>query len=361
MYWRQHGDHYGIGNYRHEPLLVEPEAIRPPGIDGHPATLPFTAEHFDEAHTEAGRLVPALADVPIVDSFNGLMAFPPDGLPLLGASRVRGLWLGQAIWVTHAGGAGRALADLMVRGAHRRRPARVRIPTASRATAPAARTGAPAARQQYREVYDILHPRQQSEQARPLRRTPLYDREVALGAHFFESAGWERAAVVRGQRGAGARCAAAVARLAGAPLVADRDGRAPGGARARRDVRPLAVHEDRGPRTRRARLPPAPGRQRRRPPGRRDRLHRDALAARDDHVRPDDHAHRRGSLPGRHRRRGRAATTWRGCGALCPRTARSRSRTARRRSAAWASGGRERATCWPRSPTSMSRTRRFPS
>jgi dimethylglycine oxidase len=191
MYWRQHGDHYGIGNYRHEPLLVEPEAIRPPGIDGHPATLPFTAEHFDEAHAEAGRLVPALADVPIADSFNGLMAFPPDGLPLLGASRVRGLWLGQAIWVTHAGGAGRALADLMVHGhtdvdLHECDPERFEGYGTSRAYWRA--RGA----QQYREVYDITHPRQQSEQARPLRRTPLYDREVALGAHFFESAGWER-------------------------------------------------------------------------------------------------------------------------------------------------------------------------
>jgi glycine cleavage system T protein len=191
LYWRQHGDHYGIGNYRHEPLLVEPEAIRPPGIDGPPATLPFTVEHFDAAHSEIARLVPALADAPIVDAFNGLMAFPPDGLPLLGASRVRDLWLGQAIWVTHAGGAGRTLADLMVHGEtdidlHECHPDRFEGYGSSRAYW-RARGG-----QHYREVYDIVHPRQQSELARPLRRTPLYDREVALGAHFFESAGWER-------------------------------------------------------------------------------------------------------------------------------------------------------------------------
>jgi len=119
------------------------------------------------------------------------MAFPPDGLPLLGASRVRGLWLGQAIWVTHAGGAGRTLADLMVHGdtdidLHECHPDRFEGYGSSRAYW-RARGG-----QHYREVYDIVHPRQQSELARPLRRTPLYDREVALGAHFFESAGWER-------------------------------------------------------------------------------------------------------------------------------------------------------------------------
>jgi glycine cleavage system T protein len=191
MYFRQHGDHYGIGNYRHEPRLVEPEAIRPPGAGGHPATLPFTAEDFGAAHAEARRLLPALAGSSIVDAFNGLMAFPPDGKPLLGASRVRGLWLGQALWVTHAGGAGRALAELMVHGhvdvdLHECDPDRFEGFGSSRAYWRA--RGA----QQYREVYDVIHPRQQSEQARPLRRTPFYERETALGAHFFESAGWER-------------------------------------------------------------------------------------------------------------------------------------------------------------------------
>jgi heterotetrameric sarcosine oxidase gamma subunit len=46
--------------------------------------------------------------------------------------------------------------------------------------------------QGYREVYDVLHARQQNEQARGLRTTPFYEREERLGAEFFESAGWER-------------------------------------------------------------------------------------------------------------------------------------------------------------------------
>jgi glycine cleavage system T protein len=46
--------------------------------------------------------------------------------------------------------------------------------------------------QGYREVYDVLHPRQQNEQARGLRTTPFYERQERLGAEFFESAGWER-------------------------------------------------------------------------------------------------------------------------------------------------------------------------
>ena len=46
--------------------------------------------------------------------------------------------------------------------------------------------------QQYREVYDIIHPSQQMDHPRPLRRSPFHQRLEELGAVFFESAGWER-------------------------------------------------------------------------------------------------------------------------------------------------------------------------
>ena len=125
-------------------------------------------------------------------AFDGLMSFTPDGMPLIGeAAAARGLWLCEAIWVTHAGGAGRALAELIARGdvrtdLHECDPQRFDAHGLSRTYARA--RGA----QQYREVYDVIHPRQQSEQVRALRRTPLHARQLELGAHFFESAGWER-------------------------------------------------------------------------------------------------------------------------------------------------------------------------
>jgi glycine cleavage system T protein len=194
MYFRQHGERYGVGNYRHEPRLVEPEAIASgwTGAGEQPSILPFTAGDFAAARREAGAMLPALRDVEYQRTFNGLMSFTPDGFPLLGeAGSVRGLWLAQAIWVTHAGGAGRALAELMTHGdspldLHECDPERYDGHGLSRPYRRA--RGA----QGYREVYDIIHPRQQSEQARGLRRTPFHAREVALGAHFFESAGWER-------------------------------------------------------------------------------------------------------------------------------------------------------------------------
>src|SRR4051794_23263642 len=192
MYFRQHADAYGIGNYRHEPRLTEPEELRPPGGELQPSIVDFTPDDFATAAREAGEMLPALRDVPLRRTLNGLMSFTPDGFPLLGESgSVRGLWLGEAIWVTHSGGAGRALAELMTHGdssvdMHEADPERYDNHGLSRPYARA--RGA----QGYREVYDIIHPRQQSEQARGLRRTPMYERQAGLGAEFFESAGWER-------------------------------------------------------------------------------------------------------------------------------------------------------------------------
>jgi glycine cleavage system T protein len=183
MYFRQVADAYAIGNYRHEPRLADPE---------RPAELAFTADDFAAARAEAGRLLPALRDVELTRAFNGLMSFTPDGFPLLGESAAaRGLWLAQAIWVTHSAGCGRALAELITHGdalldLHECDPERFDAHGTS--TSYVRLRGA----QGYREVYDILHPRQQNEQARGLRTTPFYERQERLGAEFFESAGWER-------------------------------------------------------------------------------------------------------------------------------------------------------------------------
>jgi glycine cleavage system aminomethyltransferase T len=48
------------------------------------------------------------------------------------------------------------------------------------------------AAQQYREVYDIIHPLQQMEHTRNVRLAPYHKRLKHLGGHFFGSVGWER-------------------------------------------------------------------------------------------------------------------------------------------------------------------------
>jgi glycine cleavage system T protein len=193
MYFRQQGDCYGIGSYQHEPLLVDPDDIRPHG-DGAPmpSLRSYTPEHFAKAHACALELFPCFRDVELPYRINGMFSFTPDGNPLVGESLdVRGFWVAEAVWVTHGGGVGRAVAellsgenpsvDLRELDLHRFAPhvhdrAYVRLRGA----------------QQYREVYDIIHPLQQIEKPRPLRVSPFYARQREQGASFFESAGWER-------------------------------------------------------------------------------------------------------------------------------------------------------------------------
>ena len=121
-----------------------------------------------------------------------MFSFTPDGNSLFGESLdVRGFWVAEAVWVTHAGGAGKVIAEWMVEGipsldlreadlnrfhGHVASPAYVRARGA----------------QQYREVYDIIHPLQQMDYPRGLRRSPFQRRLEEQGAVFFESAGWER-------------------------------------------------------------------------------------------------------------------------------------------------------------------------
>jgi glycine cleavage system aminomethyltransferase T/glycine/D-amino acid oxidase-like deaminating enzyme len=197
MYFRQHGDSYGVGSYQHEPLLVAPEAIRAvhawaEGAGPMPSVNPFTPEHFAQPWRDAQTLLPALAGADFTTTMNGMFSFTPDGLPVLGESAAtRGLWLAEAVWVTHGGGVGQAIAEWIVSGVpqtdlrecdmhrfepHAHSPAYVRARGA----------------QQYREVYDIIHPLQQMEQPRPLRTSPFYLRQRELGAVFFEGRGWER-------------------------------------------------------------------------------------------------------------------------------------------------------------------------
>lgn len=186
MYFRQHADAYGIGSYQHEPLLVAPEEL------GKTAMKPFTPEHFKAAWASATELLPALAGHEMTTAFNGMFAFTPDGMPIMGpAPGIDGLWVAAGVWVTHSGGVGRAMAEWMAEGAphedvHEADISRFQPHVVSRSYV-VARSA-----QQYREVYDIIHPLQQIESPRPLRVSAFYERHKALDGVFFESAGWER-------------------------------------------------------------------------------------------------------------------------------------------------------------------------
>lgn len=193
MYFRQEGESYGIGNYNHEPLLVDAEDI----LDHEdapvmPSETPFTPAHFERAMKAAHELLPGLKGAGLTRKFNGMFSFTTDGFPVLGeAPQARGFWSAQAVWITQAGGVGKAVAEWIVNGEPTTdlRECDIRRFHPHAYTRPYVRARAA---QQYREVYDIIHPHQQMENPRNLRLTPFFARQQELGSVFFENAGWER-------------------------------------------------------------------------------------------------------------------------------------------------------------------------
>jgi glycine cleavage system T protein len=193
MYFRQHADSYGIGSYQHEPLLIDPETLGRPG-DGPrmPSLRPFTLEHFARAQASVLEIFPCFRGVDLPYRINGMFSFTPDGNPLIGeAADVKGFWVAEAVWITHGGGVGRVVAELLTGETPEvdlRELDLHRFPNHALTRTYVRTRGA----QQYREVYDIIHPLQPMENPRGLRRSPFHDRLGNLGAVFFENAGWER-------------------------------------------------------------------------------------------------------------------------------------------------------------------------
>jgi glycine cleavage system aminomethyltransferase T len=196
MYERQHGGDIEVGSYAHRPIIVSPDEI--PSIEESalsPTELPFTADDFDSQLEQALELMPELLGderAGIRYAINGLIAMTPDGHPLLGEMpEVAGLWAAAASWIKEGPGCGRAVAELMSG----------QVPTVDVHEADAARfyphqrTVAHVtarAREGFNKMYGIVHPAEQWESGRPVRISPVYERERELGAVFFETAGWER-------------------------------------------------------------------------------------------------------------------------------------------------------------------------
>jgi glycine cleavage system aminomethyltransferase T/glycine/D-amino acid oxidase-like deaminating enzyme len=193
LYFREHVDRMGIGAYGHRPMPVESSELLAPGeAPVMPSIVDWTPDDFAESWGWAQELMPALRDTTIEEGIDGIFSFTPDGFPLLGESRdVTGFWVAEAVWVTHSAGVARAAAEWLVDGApsidvhecdvnrfeaHHLAPAYVR----DRGV------------QNFIEVYDVIHPLQPMEAPRPLRTSPFFEREQALGACFLEGNGWER-------------------------------------------------------------------------------------------------------------------------------------------------------------------------
>ncbi len=178
----------------------EPQA-KPWGMDGIPADFEFTLLPDDwdqfEILMENGLIrVPALEHAEVRQFINGPESFTPDNNFILGeAPELRHFFVAagfNSMGIASAGGAGRALAARIVEGA----PTEDLWPVDIRRFAGFEGDDA-FLKDRVSEVlglhYMMPWPLREMEKARPVRRSPVYDRLRAKGACFGSKMGWERA------------------------------------------------------------------------------------------------------------------------------------------------------------------------
>lgn len=193
LYFRQRGQSLAVGWYGHRPLPVKAEDILPcEHAEVMPSQMAFTPEEWKGAMERATEVIPALKNSKLAESMNGLFSFTIDNFPLMGEwSGLKGFWVAEAVWVTHACGVGRAMAEWIVNG----HPSLAvhecdvnRFEQHQLGSQHIEERGT----QNYIEVYDLLHPLQPMESPRPLRTTGFYQRQQELHGFFLEASGYER-------------------------------------------------------------------------------------------------------------------------------------------------------------------------
>jgi dimethylglycine dehydrogenase len=137
--------------------------------------------------------VPAFGEVGIKKVYNGAIPYTPDGSPIIGpAWQLKNVWLneGHSFGVTAAGGAGWQLAEWIVEG----EPTIDMMGVEPRRFGPYATEGYLKLKNEeaYANVFTPHYPDEERAAARPLKRTPCYDRMKDLGAVFGSVYGWER-------------------------------------------------------------------------------------------------------------------------------------------------------------------------
>lgn len=158
--------------------------------------LPEDWDHFEILLQNALQRTPALETAEVKQLLNGPESFTPDGNFILGeAPEVANFFVCagfNSAGIANAGGAGRLLAEWLVGG----EPSQDLWDVDIRRLAPFMNN-----RRYLRERvvetlglhYAMRYPRHELQSARPLRRSALYDRLKAKGAHFGSRMGWERA------------------------------------------------------------------------------------------------------------------------------------------------------------------------
>lgn len=196
LYYREHGEQYGIGFYNHRPMPVVAASlgVTPKHVNDQnmPSRLEFTPEDFAPAWKLSQEILPALKECKIADGFNGIMSFTPDGGPLVGlAPTLDNFYVAEAVWVTQSAGVARAVAEVLTVGKSTIDLAECELSRFDQVQLTPSYVKETSS-QNFVEVYDILHPFQPRESPRNLRVSPFNGRQRELGAYFLETGGWER-------------------------------------------------------------------------------------------------------------------------------------------------------------------------
>ena len=197
MYERQDGVGLEIGSYAHRSILHDPEEI--PSIEEaalSPTEFPFTQADFDPQMEDALELMPEIVgdeSVGVKYAINGLISLTPDGMPILGETPGgEGPLVGRR--GVGQGRPGRRQVGGRVDGARRvaHRPALLRhqpLPRRTRRRAPTSGRGP--SRRSRRPTGSCIRPSSGRASATSGSRRCMRS-EKALGAVFYEAAGWER-------------------------------------------------------------------------------------------------------------------------------------------------------------------------
>ena len=184
IYFRQHGDHLGIGSYAHEARLVNPKDLP------KTAMLPFTPDDFTDAWTKMQHHMPPLQQSKIADGFNGMFSFTVDDHPIMGETNVAGLWSAIGAWLSYASEVGAVMARWMTTGD----PGMDITPADINRFHPHQSNREFLTRQSkyfYEIGFEDLHPTAVASSVRGLRTAPYHHRLEALGAEFVPLASQE--------------------------------------------------------------------------------------------------------------------------------------------------------------------------
>ncbi len=193
-YERQSSGSMEVGSYGHRAILHHPDEI-PSNEEAalSPTEMPFTPDDFDQQMEEAIELMDMLGDAEIKYAINGLLSLTPDAMPCLGElPDVRNLWSAAAVWVKEGPGMAQVVAEWMTYGYPR-----VIDPHASDIARFYADEKSDEhiwarADEHFIKTYGIVHPSEQWESRRGLKKSSLHELTEAAGAQYFTARVWER-------------------------------------------------------------------------------------------------------------------------------------------------------------------------